>query len=96
LRHLRHCDDIGAGRGWFPVIARPVRAKLPAAVVVKVVTREGVRLVIVACPYCHREHVHGWPPEYADPGVRLAHCHRPNGEPARSYRVHVAVSGGVR
>jgi len=78
------------------VTPHPVRAELTVAPVVKVVTREGVGLVIVACPYCHREHVHGWPPEYADPGVSLAHCHRPNGEPARSYRVHVAVSGGAQ
>ncbi len=74
----------------------PVRAELTAAPVLKVATRDGVRLVIVACPYCHREHVHGWPPEYAEPGVRLAHCHRPNGEPARTYDVRVDTAGGAQ
>jgi len=74
----------------------PVRAELTVAPVLKVVTRDGVRLVVVACPYCHRKHTHGWPPEYAEPGVRLAHCYRPNGEPVRTYDVRVIVSGGVR
>ena len=78
--------------------AHLVRAELAAAVVVKVVTCDGVRLVIVACPYCRRKHVHGWPPEYADSdvGPRVAHCHRPNGEPARTYDVRVDTPGGAQ
>lgn len=74
----------------------PTVVELPTATVVRVVRRDGVRLVIVACTYCRRKHTHGWPPEHAEPGVRFAHCHRPTGEPARSYRVQANVAAGVR
>jgi len=70
--------------------------ELSVAEVVKVVTRDGVRLVFVACPYCRRKHVHGWPFEAPDVGLRVSHCHRPAGEPVRSYRVQVDVTGDVR
>ncbi len=76
-------------------MSAPVVHELATAVVVKVVRRGAVRLVIVTCPYCRRKHVHGWPFEAPDVGLRLVHCHRPNGEPVRSYRVRVDVGGAA-
>ena len=61
---------------------------LPVAVVLKVFTRDRVRMVKVHCPYCPKRHTHGWPPEHDEPGVRLDHCgKRPPGVGARLYRV---------
>jgi hypothetical protein len=75
-------------------VTAPVVHELPVALVVKVLTRDGVRAIRVRCPHCSRLHLHGWPPGELEPGVRLAHCHRPRGEPARTYRIDSA--GGVR
>lgn len=36
--------------------------------------RRGVRSVTVVCPFCGCTHVHGWPPDHAQPGHRLSHC----------------------
>lgn len=47
------------------------------------IDRRGVRLVVVRCPFCSRQHTHGWPPESEDVGTRLAHC----GGVARVYRI---------
>ncbi len=71
----------------------PVVHELPVAEVLRVRVRDGARLVRVRCPFCGKRHTHGWPPRHADPGARIAHCHRPTGEPARSYRVHVELAG---
>lgn len=57
-------------------------AEFPDAVIVDVYTRRSflgggiVRIVEVACPFCHRKHTHGWPVQDgdADPGHRIAHC----------------------
>lgn len=69
----------------------------PVAVVIRVrELRGGTRVVSVACPFCGHRHHHGWPYGAPDVGPRVAHCHRPQGGPARSYDVHVAVTGGVR
>ena len=38
-------------------------------------TRQGISQVVVTCPYCAREHQHGWTPgDTADDGHRAAHC----------------------
>jgi len=70
--------------------------ELAVAVVVKVVSRGGVRAVRLRCPFCRRTHTHGWPFEAPDVGLRVAHCHRPHGEAARTYRVDAGATGGVQ
>ena len=66
----------------------------PVARVLSVRLVRRVRVVRVACPFCRHVHTHGWPPESLDVGFRVSHCHRPNGEPARTYRIDAV--GGVR
>ena len=48
------------------------------------------RIVSVAYPFCQHVHTHGWPAKSLDVGLRVAHCHRPDGEPPRSYRIDAA------
>ena len=67
---------------------------LPVARVLSVRDVRHTRIVSVACPFCQHVHTHGWPAKSLDVGLRVAHCHRPKGEPARTYRIDVAC--GVR
>ena len=77
-------------------MSAPVVHELPVAPVLKVVTRGAVRAVRVLCPFCSRRHWHGWPFDAPDVGLRVAHCHRPNGEPVRTYDVRVDTAGGAQ
>ncbi len=54
------------------------------------------RVVSIACPFCRRTHQHGWPFDAPDVGPRVSHCHRPNGEPVRTYDVRVDTAGGAQ
>jgi len=67
----------------------------PTARVLSVRELRHTRVVSIACPFCRRTHQHGWPLEAPDVGLRSVHCHRPNGEPVRSYRVQVDVGGAA-
>lgn len=71
-----------------------MNAPVPVARVLSVRELRHTRIVNVACPYCQHVHTHGWPAESLDVGLRVAHCHRPEGEPARTYRIDAV--GGVR
>lgn len=70
-------------------------ALIPAARVLSIRKLRHTRLVRVRCPFCSRLHTHGWPFEAPDIGLRVSHCHRPNGESARTYRVDAGATGGV-
>ena len=72
-----------------------MNAVLPTALVLKVREVRATVLVDVRCPVCGRRHQHGWPLGTADVGLRVSHCHRPNGEPVRSYDVRLNAAGGV-
>ena len=61
--------------------------------------RGGVRTVAVACPFCPptprgkpRTHIHGWPDDEQQPGVRVAHC---DGAARRSYRIELPASAAA-
>ncbi len=69
---------------------------LPSALVLTVTPTASTRLVTIRCPFCRRTHTHGWPSEAPDVGTRVAHCHRPNGEPVRTYDVRVDTAGGAQ
>jgi len=68
----------------------------PTARVLSVRELRHTRLVRIRCPFCSRLHTHGWPFEALDVGTRVAHCHRPNGEPVCTYDVRIGTAGGVR
>ncbi len=46
----------------------------PVARVLRVTPTGTTRLVVVQCPYCGREHTHGWPYGQAEVGARVGHC----------------------
>lgn len=58
---------------------------LPVVLVRRAVRRGAVRTVAIRCPLCGSVHIHGWPLGRATVGTRVSHCHRPSGEPTRSY-----------
>lgn len=68
---------------------------IPVARVLSVRELRHTRVVSIACPFCRRTHQHGWPLDAPDVGLRVAHCHRPHGEAARTYRVDAGATGGV-
>jgi len=51
-----------------------MRNRLPRALVLSVAPTSTTRLVVVACPVCHRKHTHGWPYSTDTIGARVAHC----------------------
>jgi hypothetical protein len=67
----------------------------PIARVVAVTrSRQGVRTVVIACPFCPptprgkpRTHIHGWPDDQPQPGMRNAHC---DGAAGSGYRIELA------
>ncbi len=66
-----------------------MNTRLPVAPVLRVTPTRTTRLVVVACPVCHRTHTHGWPYTTDTIGTRVAHCvgrHVPPGAPT-SYHV---------
>lgn len=48
--------------------------ELPIAELLRVEPVKTTRLVTVRCPFCPKNHTHGWPYGEATPGTRVAHC----------------------
>lgn len=50
-------------------------AAVPVVVALRVTEHKRTRSVFVLCPYCDREHSHGWAYDTTDePGLRESHC----------------------
>jgi hypothetical protein len=62
-------------------------SELPAAEVVEVVAFSHTRDVYVSCPFCHRQHHHGWSWSDDSIGSRVAHCRAADDEPIRVYDI---------
>ena len=59
-------------------------------------TRNGAVQVSVACPFCAREHQHGWTPgDSGDDGHRVAHC-GPNRDDLADAGYCIAVPESLR
>lgn len=61
--------------------------RLPIATVVEVVAYPHTRDVYVSCPFCPRQHRHGWGWSDDSIGSRVAHCRGADDEPIRIYDI---------
>lgn len=61
------------------------------ATVLRVSNTKGTRLVVIDCSFCRKRHVHGWPYNPDDVGLRVAHCGG-----GRQYRIEAATGASSR
>lgn len=56
-----------------------VMQSIPAILVTgRIINRGGVRVIRVTCPFCHKEHTHGWPKNSLKEH-RASHCDSSHG-----------------